>query len=62
MTRVVQTAGRLIRTQDDRGVLCLVDPRYLNPGQRRFFPGHWQPQVVPARQLSATLDAFWTSA
>ncbi len=61
MTRVVQTAGRLIRTQDDRGVLCLVDPRYLNPGQRRFFPAHWQPQVVPAHQLGSTLDAFWTS-
>jgi Rad3-related DNA helicase len=62
MTRVVQTAGRLIRTQNDRGVLCLVDPRYLNPGQRRFFPAHWQPEVVPAGQLRTALDAFWTSA
>ncbi len=62
MTRVVQTAGRLIRTQNDRGVLCLVDPRYLNPGQRRFFPAHWRPEVVPARHLGTTLETFWTSA
>jgi Rad3-related DNA helicase len=62
MTRVVQTAGRLIRSQNDRGVLCLVDPRYLQEGQRRFFPGHWQPEVVPARRLGTTLASFWTSA
>ena len=61
MTRVVQTAGRLIRTRNDRGVLCLVDPRYLNAGQRRFFPAHWQPEVVPAGRLSTALESFWTS-
>jgi DNA excision repair protein ERCC-2 len=61
MTRVVQTAGRLIRTQHDRGVLCLVDPRYRNSDQRRFFPAHWQPEVVPADRLRTALESFWTS-
>lgn len=62
MTRVVQTAGRLIRSASDRGVLCLVDRRFLAPEYQRFFPPHWRPTTVPARRLPGHLRRFWSGA
>jgi DNA excision repair protein ERCC-2 len=59
MTRVVQAAGRLIRTEQDRGVLCLVDDRFQAPQYRRFFPDFWQPRVVLSNSVARQLDAFW---
>jgi DNA excision repair protein ERCC-2 len=40
--KVVQAAGRVIRTQEDRGVVYLIDDRFLQPGVRRLLPGWWQ--------------------
>jgi DNA excision repair protein ERCC-2 len=59
MTRVVQAAGRLIRSEQDRGVLCLVDDRFRQPLYRRFFPDFWRPRVVRASSIALQLDAFW---
>jgi DNA excision repair protein ERCC-2 len=61
MTRVVQAAGRLIRRETDRAVLCLVDDRFQQAALQRYFPDFWQPKVMPADQLRATLDAFWNT-
>jgi Rad3-related DNA helicase len=61
MTRVIQAAGRLIRRDSDRGVVCLVDARYLARRYRRYLPVHWQTLPTPARQLAASLDAFWNT-
>jgi len=61
MTRVVQAAGRLIRTETDRGVLCLVDARFRHSEFRRFLPPHWRPEPVRAAELADRLDAFWNS-
>ena len=46
MTRVVQAAGRLIRRDTDRGIVCLIDNRFLSPGYREYLPRHWQPVRV----------------
>jgi DNA excision repair protein ERCC-2 len=59
MTRVVQAAGRLIRRAADRGVVCLIDDRFLSTEFRQYLPRHWQPVRTPARQLCAALRAFW---
>lgn len=59
MVKVLQMAGRLLRGPDDRGVLCLVDPRFAEAGYRGFFPDHWQPRTVPAAQAGAEMAAFW---
>ena len=61
MVKVVQMAGRLLRSPSDRGVLCLVDPRFRDAAFRQFFPGHWQPVTVRAGQVAAALDAFWSA-
>lgn len=60
INRVLQTAGRVIRTESDRGVVCLVDSRFAENRYRRLLPREWD--VVEARsreQVVATLDAFW---
>jgi DNA excision repair protein ERCC-2 len=41
MTRVVQAAGRLIRSDLDRGVIALFDRRFLEQPYRRHLPTHW---------------------
>jgi DNA excision repair protein ERCC-2 len=43
MTRVVQAAGRLLRSPEDRGVIALFDRRFLAPPYAAHIPGHWLP-------------------
>ena len=59
MTKVAQVAGRLLRSPQDRGVVCLVDPRFGQASFQRFFPSHWRPQSVPSRQVGPTVAKFW---
>ncbi len=44
MTRVVQAAGRLIRSADDRGVIALLDRRFLQQPYRKHLPAEWWPE------------------
>ncbi len=41
MTRVVQAAGRLIRSSDDTGVVALLDERFLASPYRHYLPADW---------------------
>jgi DNA excision repair protein ERCC-2 len=41
MQKVVQAAGRLIRTDADRGSLLLIDKRFNETRHRRLLPGWW---------------------
>ncbi|HEU4709095.1 MAG TPA: ATP-dependent DNA helicase [Methylophilaceae bacterium] len=43
MQKVVQAAGRVIRTVSDRGLVVLLDQRYNEPGVRKLLPNWWQP-------------------
>ena len=45
MNRVVQAAGRLIRTERDRGVVVLMDERFLHRRYLRTFPPDWTPRA-----------------
>ena len=42
MNRVLQAVGRVIRSEEDRGVVLLIDPRFAEPRYRRLFPGWWR--------------------
>lgn len=44
MTRVVQAAGRLIRSAQDTGVIALFDQRFLHAPYRQYLPGDWLPE------------------
>ncbi|PPK51050.1 ATP-dependent DNA helicase [Marinobacter persicus] len=41
LQKVAQAAGRVIRTPDDRGVIWLIDDRFLQPPVRRLLPDWW---------------------
>ena len=43
--KVVQAAGRVIRTQEDKGVVVLIDDRFARPAVRDLLPAWWK---VPA--------------
>ena len=47
MTRVVQAVGRLIRSAEDRGVIALLDHRFLDEPYRRHLPDDWLPVEGP---------------
>ena len=42
LRKVVQAAGRVIRTESDRGTVMLIDDRFTHPEVRRLLPAHWQ--------------------
>ncbi|MBZ9636355.1 ATP-dependent DNA helicase [Clostridium sp. FP1] len=41
MNKVLQAAGRVIRTEEDRGTVLLIDDRFLEQRYRRLFPKQW---------------------
>ena len=61
MNRVFQAAGRVIRREDDRGVIVLVDDRFDDPIYRKSLPKLWEGVkfIDTARNLRAELDEFW---
>ncbi len=62
MSRVIQAAGRLVRSHEDRGVLCLVDPRFRQRQYRSFFPDNWCSCNVNSLELPIELHRFWAKA
>ena len=61
MNKVMQAAGRVIRSETDRGAVLLIDSRFSQQSYRSLFPAHWpEPyRVRNAEELSSCLDAFW---
>ncbi len=60
--RVMQAAGRVIRSAGDRGVVLLIDTRFSSRRYRSLFPGHWQPRAVGRiRDLKRAIGDFWAS-
>ena len=63
MNRVLQAAGRVIRREDDRGVVVLIDDRFSEPIYRRLMPNHWRglKYVGDLPSLSHLLARFWST-
>lgn len=60
MNKVLQSAGRVIRTAEDVGVVALLDERFLEYSYRRMFPREWSSyEVVSADTISARVEKFW---
>ena len=58
--KVMQAAGRVIRTMSDQGVILLVDERYLNKQYLQLFPIEWQDYKVTNQKLIIKdLIDFW---
>lgn len=62
MNKVLQTAGRVIRDADDKGIVCLVDRRFTEMRYQDLFPGDWQVRQAPSKDaLQTGLAHFWRS-
>lgn len=62
MNRVLQTAGRVIRDESDRGIVCLLDQRFAESRYRGLFPPWWQPHFMrTTAELEQALGSFWRS-
>ena len=59
LVKNIQAAGRLIRSPNDYGVICLVDSRFQNLSIQRFFPAHWHPTTTVAHQVPKLVSQFW---
>jgi DNA excision repair protein ERCC-2 len=60
INRVLQAAGRVIRSETDRGVVILVDDRYRGTRYKPLFPSNWKPVMVKTREeLERVLKGFW---
>ncbi len=61
MNRVLQAAGRVIRREDDRGVIVLIDDRFDDPIYKKLIPKLWGGMnfIPDANTLRKELDEFW---
>nr|WP_232106331.1 ATP-dependent DNA helicase [Pseudomonas mendocina] len=56
LQKVVQAAGRVIRTPEDQGVLYLIDDRFARPEVRRLLPTWWQVELLRLPHKSTTAE------
>lgn len=60
MNKVLQAAGRVIRTTDDIGAILLLDDRFLQSSYQKLFPREWFPHdIVTLDSLPEYLSRFW---
>lgn len=60
MNKVLQAAGRVIRTVEDIGVIELLDDRFLQNDYRRLFPREWKNYEICSRKdVETRLKNFW---
>lgn len=63
MNKVLQAAGRVIRSEDDTGAVLLIDERFSRKHYARLLPKHWHPcrKIKDPESLRETLAEFWAT-
>ena len=60
MNKVLQSAGRVIRTAEDKGVILLLDDRFLQMKYQNLFPREWDTfHKVTVDTTKECLKRFW---
>lgn len=60
MNKVLQSAGRVIRTEEDRGVILLLDERFVERQYREIFPREWSGyQMCRLENFEPQIRSFW---
>ena len=63
MNKVLQSAGRVIRTETDRGLILLLDDRFSQRQYREMFPREWEGcRICSADTLTALAEEFWSGS
>ena len=62
MNKVLQAAGRVIRTVEDVGIVALLDERFLQYAYLRMFPREWANyEQVSLNSIAKRVERFWDS-
>ncbi len=60
INRVLQAAGRVIRSEKDRGVVLFIGQRYSTVRYRSLLPNEWRPASIQRKsQFKLELEKFW---
>ena len=60
MNKVLQAAGRVIRTNEDIGIVALLDERFLQNSYTRLFPREWNEyKIVQESTIGKHVEKFW---
>jgi DNA excision repair protein ERCC-2 len=60
MNKVMQAAGRVIRTVDDEGIIALLDERFLRPDYQALFPREWDGYYeIRRNNVGDVVKDFW---
>lgn len=62
LNKVFQAAGRVIRGEEDRGIIYLLDDRYSWQKYMNLFPKHWTNQVMVnnKQEFEQIINKFWS--
>ncbi|MFM6929920.1 MAG: ATP-dependent DNA helicase [Bdellovibrio sp.] len=62
MAKTIQSAGRVIRSEDDKGLVVLMDARFLENTYAETMPQGWfenSPQELVSQKIIADVSDFW---
>lgn len=60
MNKVQQAAGRVIRTEEDRGIILLLDERFFDRRYREVFPREWDRYgICNVENVGTQIEEFW---
>jgi DNA excision repair protein ERCC-2 len=65
MTKVIQSAGRVIRSETDRSLIVLLDRRFLEESYARAMPSDWYtdaPGELVSTSILKDIETFWHKA
>lgn len=61
ITKVIQASGRVIRDDNDKGIIVLIDDRYKYQKYQQLFPKHWENKYIinDVKELSTKIEDFY---
>jgi len=59
INKVMQAVGRLIRSEEDAGLVLLLDDRYTNRYYKNMLPHDWNPVMLEHNKMHERVDRFW---
>ena len=62
MAKAIQAAGRVIRSEHDRGIVVLMDNRFLDPGYAVAMPADWfeaEASELVSESILRDIAEFW---
>lgn len=67
MAKSIQSAGRVIRSSKDRGLIILMDPRFLKPPYSEAIPSDWigeggSTETLISRSILSDIASFWSES